>query len=89
MAPRFVIHHSARWSIYWSVQHPPVFIGQGGEGVRFRLGKGGHPPHKVFGYGLIGAGGLIMLLAMPFFFWVAVIGCLICYFGYCVLQNRL
>lgn len=56
--------------------------------MRFRLGKGGHPPHKVVGFGLIGVGGLIMLLAMPFFFWLAAFGCVICYCGYCVWQNR-
>jgi hypothetical protein len=56
--------------------------------VRLRLGGGGHPPHKVAGYGLIGIGLLIMLLAMPFFIWLAVIGGCICYCGWSIAQNR-
>lgn len=56
--------------------------------MRLRLGRGGHPPHKVAGYGLIGIGALIMLLALPFFFWLAALGGLICYLGYSVTQNR-
>jgi hypothetical protein len=50
--------------------------------MRLGLGGKGTPPHKSAGYGLIIIGAIIMLLAMPMFFWAAVIGALVAYVGH-------
>lgn len=49
-----------------------------------RLGMRGwkFPPHKAFGYCLMVVGAIIMLIAMPFFIYVALVGILIVYVGY-------
>ncbi|MDB4893817.1 MAG: hypothetical protein JWN15_79 [Firmicutes bacterium] len=52
--------------------------------MAMRMGMWGrkHPPHKAVGFGLIIIGGIIMLLAMPLFVWVAVIGVLLAWVGH-------
>lgn len=53
-------------------------------GITMRLGLGGKklPPNKAAGYGLITVGAIIMLLSMPLFFYIAILGGLIAYVGY-------
>lgn len=50
--------------------------------MRMGLGGGNTPPHKAAGYGLITVGAIIMLISMPLFVYVAVLGGLIAYVGY-------
>lgn len=54
-----------------------------------RLGMRGWktPPHRAAGYGLITVGAVIMMMAMPFFVYIALLGGLIAYVGY-TLRNR-
>ena len=56
--------------------------------MRIGLGGGGRPPNQIAGYGLIAVGGLIMLMAMPFYFWFTLVGGLVAYLGYSITQYR-
>lgn len=49
-----------------------------------RLGLGGRrtPPHRAAGYVLITVGAIVMLLSMPLFVYVAIVGGLIAYVGH-------
>ena len=40
------------------------------------------PPHRAAGYGLIIVGAIIMMMAMPLFVYIALLGGLIAYVGY-------
>lgn len=56
-----------------------------------RLGgiRGKRPPsHKAAGYGLITVGALIMLVSMPLYVYMAVLGGLIAYAGYTMMKGR-
>jgi hypothetical protein len=52
--------------------------------MAMRMGMWGrkHPPHKAVGFAMIIIGGIIMLLALPLFVWVAVIGVLLAWVGH-------
>lgn len=54
-----------------------------------RLGLGGNPsPQKVLGYGLLAAGGVVLLSALPLYFWAVAIGGFLVYLGLVVLRQR-
>lgn len=59
--------------------------------MRVRLGLGGGPPlrpNQIAGYGIMGLGGLILILSLPFYFWAAAFGGLLGYLGWTVTRLK-
>lgn len=52
------------------------------------VGRGRLKPQQLCGYGLMGAGGLMVLLSLPLHFWAAALGGFLCYLGYTVHCQR-
>lgn len=47
-----------------------------------------HRPHHHVGWGLVVAGGILIILVLPIYVWVGVVGAYLCYLGWHLLGQR-
>lgn len=56
--------------------------------MRLGLGGRGLRPNEIAGYGMMGLGALILLLALPVTFWMAAVGGFLGFLGWSVAKMR-